>query len=139
MRGFRQYPSFIGQGFLVWMALFAFVLHGLVPVGYMPDAGSNKTSSFFNITICTGHGKAVVEVDQNLKPTHGDRSKNSQDSTAKNFCPFSIGNVYSPVPPSYLLLILVSLIGLITAPIDFRLARLRDFGSVSARAPPLFS
>ena len=55
-----------------WLLVGAVLFRGLIPAGYMPQAGGEK--HLFNIVICTAAGSQTITVDD-----HGQPAKNNNN------------------------------------------------------------
>ena len=110
---------------IVWAIAVALVLHGLIPLGFMPNlsAASGQT---FALQICDG-------------TAHHQDSDSDKKTASHQPCSFSINALFAwtGVAPSIAIEVFAQLI--IMAMVAFTIARPRRFGIAPPRAPPQFS
>jgi hypothetical protein len=71
------------RAFFACWVLFAFLLHALVPVGFMPDLKALQ-QGVVKIVICTAQGSGSLFVDKDGQPAHAPQ----HDKAKKDVCPF---------------------------------------------------
>jgi hypothetical protein len=110
---------------LVLLALLAFVLRALIPVGFMP-----ATDGTLSLTICTDGLPPALLTTQAQHPGHGD------PDAGDSFCAFTMG--FSSAPPPILVAafaLLVICLGVVLTRV-LAPAGIRLFHIPQARAPP---
>ena len=73
------------------LSVFAFLCRAFIPVGYMPDASSERQSPFA-ITLCTMGGSTLVQLD------FGAESDTSHDQHYSDSCPYGLSVAYKLMP-----------------------------------------
>ncbi len=125
------------RAYLAWMVIAALAAHGIIPVGFMPDAARAPTQPLA-MTICGGMGPMAM----GKHVAHSAPANKKDDSSKPRHempCPFSTNALFAfgndaPVfaSPVYIFIALMALA-------LFALAQERRFGNASPRAPPQFS
>jgi hypothetical protein len=124
---FRTHAFFKDKSRRAWIAcalILALAFHGLIPLGYMPEANNTgATHPFLAMTICGGHAQTK---------DHG---------TAKDHdvCPFSVNHVFASTPIDAAIAAPLFIFVALLLPAAFALTTARRFGNSSPRAPPLYS
>ena len=104
------------KNLIAWIMLLAIGLHGLVPVGYMPDFSGHNW-----LVACDG-------------TEHSDHCHHNAPCPYSVGALFGFGGVHAPAiePPAYDAVLSLAL------PADERFGS-RSFGNASSRSPPAFS
>ena len=121
-----------------WLLVGAVLFRGLIPAGYMPQAGGEK--HLFNIVICTAAGSQTITVDDHGQPAKNNNNGNQKHTGLKAPCLFAvITSVIVPVSLSAPLMVLQGYAApVFSAPASHpAMAVLRK--TAPPRAPPLFS
>jgi len=118
----------VNRLFLIYLALLAFGLRSLVPVGYMPDfSGTGK--GLFPIMLCDGMEHHHAGHHHHPDSDHHDGScpfaASAMLASGNRIAPLLVHAVYAFASP------LLQTSQLSTSPLDF--------GNVSPRSPPFFS
>ncbi len=71
-----------------WLLVGAVVFRGLIPAGYMPQAGGEK--HLFNIVICTAAGSQTITVDDHGQPAKNNNNGNQKHTGHKAPCLFAV-------------------------------------------------
>ena len=67
------------------LLMFGVILHGLIPIGFMPDTSNGKIT----LVICSGMGEKTVVIDAKDHPQSGDE-RNASGHDAVSSCPYFI-------------------------------------------------
>lgn len=71
-----------------WLLVGAVLFRGLIPAGYMPQAGGEK--HLFNIVICTAAGSQTITVDNHGQPAKNDSNGNQKHAGHNAPCLFAV-------------------------------------------------
>jgi hypothetical protein len=71
-----------------WLLVGAVLFRGLIPAGYMPQAGGEK--HLFNIVICTAAGSQTITVDDHGQPAKNHNNGNQNHTGHKAPCLFAV-------------------------------------------------
>jgi hypothetical protein len=128
----------ISRHWLAAIALLAMLCQGLVPAGYMPDFGGHR-GGLMPLRICTGDGFTTIKVSADKYAAPG-KAAPASHHTPHAPCDYALNHVFgfaglTAALLSSLLFILLTLL----LPPEFSVSPRRYFGTLAARAPPIFS
>jgi hypothetical protein len=121
-----------------WLLVGAVLFRGLIPAGYMPQAGGEK--HLFNIVICTAAGSQTITVDNHGQPVKNDNKGNQNHTGHKAPCLFAVhaSALLSAHVTAPLMVLKGYAVPVFAAPASHpAMAVLRK--TAPPRAPPLFS